>query len=238
MSSVLSPCTSKINDQRSKDTFDSHTCLLLIGSHGASKHVQILHFPVGDQAIYYIRTDCQCNSVVGLMGPLPDGYDHAGYTVSEDESSGMMHFRSEREELSRLSFPVDVFAFSRGNVCFAVSKDRQGLPLSLARLCDSFVHIPHMNLYTGDEPLLDTPSCLSILLHEFANWAGYNEREFQGHKFDVTTKRIGCGTKSDDDDAKHNERAVAKAKKDDAAESLVRDAALGTFFGVGNNGDY
>lgn len=67
---------------------------LLPGSHGASKHVQIIDFPVGDQAIDFIRKDCRCNSVVGLMGPLPDGYDDAGCAISEDEASGRMQFRA------------------------------------------------------------------------------------------------------------------------------------------------
>jgi hypothetical protein len=53
---------------------------------------------------------------------------------------------SSRKRLPHKSLPIHARPFST-NVCFLVSKDRRGLPISHARLCDGFVHVPHLNIF-------------------------------------------------------------------------------------------
>jgi len=99
----------------------------------------------------------------------------------------------------RRSYPVSSRPFAAavanppGNICFALSgkeRGRRGLSLALAQQCDVFVHVPHVAIPEDralpmPAPLLDIPSCISIALYHFTNWAGYDERTFQGHKFKV-----------------------------------------------------
>jgi len=174
-------------------------------------------------------------SVVGLLGPLPNGYDHAGHNIHEIE--GRVTFDSTAATLSpHRSFPIETFSFSNGNICFVVAKQRQGLPLSLARLCDAFVHIPHM-AHVTTEPLLDTPSCLSILLHEFTNRAGYSERNFQGHKFDVA--RSMRQRAKDDAQSVRSKRIQDRVDQEAAAEEVIDGGSFGQMlFSANGDGAY
>lgn len=152
------------------------------------------------------------------MGPLPDGYDETGCPVQEEVLSSRLQFchtEDTNDETMKRSFPVDDFEFKPGNVCFAISKMRQGLPVSLSKLCDSFVHIPHSNICAGVEPLLDSPSCLTILLHVYTNWAGYTEHTFQGHKFDVV---LAAPIVHNDDARK--ERVVTRMANELASDAI------------------
>jgi len=130
------------------------------------------------------------------------------------------------------SFPLAAFAFKKGNICFAVSKLRQGLPHSLAKYCDSFVHVPHINLHS-DRPLLDSPACLSILLHEYSSWAGYDERTFQGHKFEVVRPQQ---TDVDDAARKHAERAAKSTALAQEAGEAMGDTGK-QLFGMDHDGE-
>jgi len=52
------------------------------GSHGASKHINIIAFPTASQAVQYLRQDLGCDTLLGLLGGLPNGYDDTnGYPV-------------------------------------------------------------------------------------------------------------------------------------------------------------
>ena len=53
---------------------------------------------------------------------------------------------SSTQRLPQKSLPIHTRPFST-NVCFLVSKDRRGLPISHARMCDGFVHVPHLNIF-------------------------------------------------------------------------------------------
>jgi hypothetical protein len=217
------------------------------GSHGASKHVQIIAFPTGHQAITYLRHDCQCASIVGLMGPLPGGYDEAGAIVlpfTDESSTGVTMMRGKNvdriddtlnDHTQRRSYPVHAFSFTPGNICFVISKSRSGLPSSLFELCESYVHIAHSTFCAGDDWLLDTPSCLSILLHMYTNWANYDERTFQGHKFEVARRHPDEITIDED---KQQHRASARIARLEKVETVVNATALGTFFGDESNSDY
>lgn len=112
--------------------------------------------------------------------------------------------------LSNKSYPIHTRPFSK-HVCFIVSKDKHGLPISQARLCDGFVHVPHLDIFginPSKEPtaikdistkeidtssqstlqqsvpqsLLDTATTLSITLHHYTAWAGYTERQFEDNQ--------------------------------------------------------
>lgn len=221
------------------------------GSHGASKNVDIIACPTIDQAVAFLRgPDCSCRSFVGLLGAVPDGYNKDGYLVHEDasdkgiEMARVLKHPEDRKVLSVRSYPVSTCPFSPGNVCIVLSKERQGLPLALARQCDHLVHVPHVAIEMGDEtketpPLLDTQSCISITLHHFTNWAGYDEQTFQGHKFQVTRPDQG-----DADDPDHailaKERADGRLELQQAAEEAVQGGGLLSMFGADDEaqGDY
>lgn len=224
----------------------------LPGSHGASKHVQIVAFPTAKQAVLFLKEEYQCQSFVGLLGCVPTDNKHGclggstradGCRVSIVSSTGNAEVSqddarstgddsdlvtvavSERGEaitydgrsdppsvvttnsaaakLPR-SFPVFESRFGvddsnnsksvAGNICFVVGgRKANGLPLSLARHCDVFVHVPHAAIQpskpstTSPPLLLDLQSCLSIVLHHFSQWAKYDEHTFAGHKFEVPT---------------------------------------------------
>ena len=98
------------------------------------------------------------------------------------------------------SRPFDVSATLH---CFVFSKFQLGMPISLAQVCDFFVHVPHRSciLSTTDNDtkedeekkvkppmqILDRHACLSIVLHHFSEWAGYEERKLDGHKYQLET---------------------------------------------------
>ena len=104
------------------------------------------------------------------------------------------------------SLPISARPFPSDDVCFLLSKDKRGLPLSQARLCSSFIHVPHLSFDNDPSPtmkqhplqtipetngtqithstLLDTATTLSIVLHHYTAWAGYEERSFaENQKF-------------------------------------------------------
>jgi hypothetical protein len=191
----------------------------------------IMAFPVGEQAVDYLRNVCQCQSIVGLLGPLPDGYHERGYPVVLDDLSGTMRCSDNASITAKRSFPVDALEFAKGNICFVISKSRPGLPVRLATFCDTFAHVPHSTVYSDSEMLLDTASCLSILLHTYTSWANYDERTFQGCKFQVAhSEQVAV------DNAKQLARASDRAARDRAIES---DVMNNTMFGHdGNDGDY
>ena len=46
--------------------------------------------------------------------------------------------------LPQRSFPIHTRPFS-SDVCFLLSRDKRGLPISQARMCSGFVHVPHLS---------------------------------------------------------------------------------------------
>jgi hypothetical protein len=191
----------------------------------------IVAFPVGEQAIDYLRNVCQCQSIVGLLGPLPDGYDERGNPVVSDMASGTMRCSGKASSTTIRSFPVDALEFAKGNICFVISKSRPGLPVRLAKFCDTFVHVPHSTVYSDSDMLLDTASCLSILLHTYTSRANYDERTFQGCKFQVArSEQVAV------DNAKQLARASDRAARDHTVESDMMNNTL--FRHDDSDGDY
>ncbi len=155
--------------------------------------------------------------------------------VSVDEKSS-----SSTEDQSYtypISHPIHRRPFEAGNVCFSISKRHGGLPVEQARYCDMFVHIvtdtPVYNNISGGGNLnqdttirtaelsiggfVDSQTCLSICLHHFSAFAGYQERDFVGQKFQVEV-RLGR-----DDEEKirriREERRLQREKEQEEADA-------------------
>jgi hypothetical protein len=156
----------------------------LLGSHGASKHVKIIAYPTVEKAEQFIRRDLYCKSIVGLMGPIPNAYEEVECEASQDDTKLVFAFNATRSSLNSISIPLQNISFVSGNICFAIDKERQGLPLSIGRLCDVLVHIPHSSI-AGAITLLNAPTCLSIVLDTLMRSFSHAESSFQGQKFSV-----------------------------------------------------
>eukprot|EP00891_Asterochloris_glomerata_P002037 jgi/Astpho2/2037/e_gw1.00038.287.1_t len=82
----------------------------------------------------------------------------------------------------------------QGNTAFMVGNEGDGLSEKQMALCDSFVYIPQYGEGTAS---LNVTVAASIVLHNFAVWAQFSERQRSGYKYDVavppprTTKRGG-----------------------------------------------
>lgn len=215
------------------DTCSTH------GSHGAAKHVSMVAFPTVDQAVSYLRDECDCKSMVGILGGVADAYDTSGYSVLEENENHVVSVEEATDEtaVTKRSYPIHCRPFLKGNCCFVISKNPKGLPNSLASQCNFFVHVPHINV-TDDEPsrLLDAPSCLSIALHHFTTWAQYDERDFQEHKYEVGMAQQRT---SDEKEATRLARAEARQRFEEACEDAIGADAIGGMFGEdAGGGDY
>ena len=210
------------------------------GSHGAAKHVSRVSFPGVEQAVSYLRDECHCKSLVGILGGVANAHDVNGYSVVEENAVFNVVVRKETidQSTAKRSYPIHSRPFCDGNCCFVVSKRPKGLPTSLASQCDFFVHIPHVNVMNDDNlHLLDTPSCLSITLHHFTAWANYDERGFQGHKYEkAMTQQLSSEAK---EAARLGRLEVRRQQMEEANEYTVgEDAITGTFGAKTDDGDY
>uniref|UniRef100_A0A7S1YY15 tRNA/rRNA methyltransferase SpoU type domain-containing protein n=1 Tax=Ditylum brightwellii TaxID=49249 RepID=A0A7S1YY15_9STRA len=229
------------------------------GSHGAAKHVSIVAFPTFDQAVQYLRKKCDCTSFVGLLG----GYCHeeeeavAGLELSTDLVVPMpLKQASEKTQFSQqkiTSWSIQKRSFQKGNNCFILSKNWRGLPKNHAIHCDSFVHIPQISVLPKDDDIqiemapfqfLDVPSCLSIALHHFTAWARFQERNFEGQKFQVVRKQHHRILKSNSNDEDESLSICKKARieaeqKQQQEECMEMDTYTGGLFdSTTNSSDY
>ena len=101
-----------------------------------------------------------------------------------------------------------------GPTAFMMGNEGQGLSERHIQLCDSFVYIPQ---YGGGTASLNVAVAASIVLHQFAVWAGYTERSRHGFKFDVAER------------PKRRDRRghVPLTAEEAAAVRAARDAARG-----------
>ncbi len=182
------------------------------GSHGASKHVELLSFHTHAAAIHTIQQELGFTIVGLLQGaagayatqevhcvasketllPLPLLVQVKPPTTPDESSSSSLPLEHSLPK----SIPLHCRPFA-SRTCLAVGKRTKGLPLSLATLCDVLVHIPTCDL-PGQEGLLTVEASMSIVLHEFALWAGYgrhsnggNVVHYQGQKYQVEKKQRG-----------------------------------------------
>mmetsp|Transcript_3356 Transcript_3356/g.7163 ORF Transcript_3356/g.7163 Transcript_3356/m.7163 type:complete len:349 (-) Transcript_3356:35-1081(-) len=149
------------------------------------------------------------NSDTGYVSLIPPNYKEgiSGHGKSHNNPkkwNNIEYKQSTNSVIPCRSLSVHLRQFA-SEVCFLVSKDKRGFPIPQARLCDGFVHVPHLSLEDADDwlqslqshawhrpsktaistaTLLDTASTFSIVLHHFTAWAKYEERTFsQNHKF-------------------------------------------------------
>mmetsp|Transcript_34807 Transcript_34807/g.77387 ORF Transcript_34807/g.77387 Transcript_34807/m.77387 type:complete len:211 (+) Transcript_34807:59-691(+) len=80
--------------------------------------------------------------------------------------------------------PVHEHPFT-GPTAFMLGNEGQGLSPKQIAQCDSFVYIPQHGPGTAS---LNVAVAASIVLHHFALWAGYAEREREGFKFVVAER--------------------------------------------------
>lgn len=217
------------------------------GSHGASKHVKILAFPTASQAIASLRGANQSAvSVIGVLGGVPLGVEidnQKTFPISTDPVSGQAqildHSIGEHQSVfaGKESLPIGSWPFDEFKIhCFAICKSKRGLSVGLANVCDKFIHLPHKDMGRGfnDGPILDVPSCLSIVLHHHSEWAGRSERNFQGHKFELERSHQETINQSE---IRRNERKEKQLQLREEMES--NQASLATFFmDSGGTADY
>eukprot|EP00980_Cylindrotheca_fusiformis_P030261 scaffold24613_cov176-Cylindrotheca_fusiformis.AAC.5 len=222
------------------------------GSHGASKHVELVSFPTHQQAVDTLKQHDY--DLVGILGGVANADDEAGYDTEESEQSSNIdktsteHFvtvssssKGDSGGSRSKSYPVHCRPFSN-YTCFVVGKRAVGLPLRLAKFCQRFVHISHQaelkNQTASENSLncvawLNLESCVSIVLHEFSAWAGFHSEHYQGQKYKVL--RIVKGAPQNRD-AKRNER---KRKMEERSQEAASEGALGNLFRPeDDDGDY
>jgi len=220
------------------------------GSHGASKHVEILAFATAAQAVNSLGCGDRSNVLlIGILGGVPVGEGFEFYKqqfpvfndAESDHANLMLHENTTNPKLvlkGRMSYPISSWPFDDSKInCFALCKSRRGLTPSLAEHCDTFMHIPHGDMGKGfqDSALLDVPSCLSIALHHFSEWAGHSERNFDGHKFELDRSHrsaIDCGVARRQERQEKKQRLLEESKIDDRP-------SVSSFFDIdGESADY
>lgn len=225
--------------------YDESRSMLYSGSHGASKHVQLIAFPTVSSAMNFLRTECRCTNVIGLLGAFAESFSSHGYDVVTNEVSQLVPllFTSHLgiEQPSRRSFPVTAFPFPTGNTCLVFGRSAQGLGAAIAEPCTAFVHVPHERVDDSDKrnerlpgttdsspALLDAQSSLSIVLHHWTRAAQYEERCFSGHKFAVASVHSQSVERQARQQLQDNRRQL-KCENDERAEEALSDGWLGLF---------
>ena len=242
------------------------------GSHGADKHVKLVAFGTAAQAVAYNDDDDGSVLVIGLLGAFPNGYRQSGYPVvyqqkdNDNKNLAVPLLESpppdENKSCTLLgtSYPIHVLSSianddnnnnpiasirSARTICIAISKDRLGLPVTLAQQCHVFCHIPCVALF-GDSgqgpPLLDCPATLTIALHHLAEKnAGYDEATFRGHKFQVVRPAMSTTAIKQEQLQRRQHR---EETLHEAAMEMESSATLGSLLwktvndGDGSDGDY
>ena len=112
----------------------------------------------------------------------------------------------------------------RGSTAFILGNEGDGLLPFAAKVCDSFVYIPH---HGGGTASLNVACAASIVVHRFAEWAGYAERAREGEKFVVAELPEKRGAVTEDDLDTREWRRARRAAREDAAERAMEHGALG-----------
>jgi len=187
--------------------------------------------------------------IAGAFGGDGDVFSSDGATVYADADTGFATLsprdakskEKKQDVLPHKSYPIHTRPFS-SDVCFLLSKDKRGLPISHARICDSFVHVPQICLDTDDSDadaqpriiqsnLLETATIYSIVLHHFTAWANYDERSFaENQKFIKDTKsdmrRRLCRRYGDNHTKKEKDYAEDESQTEDG---LILEPSGGAF---------
>ncbi|KAI7843549.1 hypothetical protein COHA_002791 [Chlorella ohadii] len=115
---------------------------------------------------------------------------------------------------------VHSFPF-KGNTAFMLGNEGAGLNEKQLALCDAFIYIPQYGAGTAS---LNVAVAASIILHHFANWAGYPERQREGQKFVVAERPQRTGPRNSVP-LTAEQLAAEKARRAAAVASADADAA-------------
>jgi hypothetical protein len=170
------------------------------GSHGANKHVEIVSFPTFQQASDFVKGR-NVGSIIGILGDASfskgdhdDDREVFADNVWDIVNAGPRSPLPADESRYPCSRPVHLRPFRKNeDVCFLISKKAIGIPIDQGKYCDGFVHISTSTPFVSDTEdgvdvmygLIDSQTALSICLHHFAAFSGYEERDFLGQKFQV-----------------------------------------------------
>mmetsp|Transcript_13400 Transcript_13400/g.24239 ORF Transcript_13400/g.24239 Transcript_13400/m.24239 type:complete len:86 (+) Transcript_13400:274-531(+) len=80
------------------------------------------------------------------------------------------------------------------------------------------------------------PPCLSIVIHQFAAWANYDKRGFQGHKYEkAMTQQLSSEAK---EAARLGRLEVRRQQLEEANEYSIGVDTIGILEQSADNGDY
>ncbi|GIL69060.1 hypothetical protein Vretifemale_42, partial [Volvox reticuliferus] len=120
-------------------------------------------------------------------------------------------------EICEGALPVQEHPFT-GATAFLLGNEGQGLSERQMALCDGFVYIPQHGAGTAS---LNVAVAASIVLHHFAVWAAYPEREREGFKFKVADRpprTMARGVVRETDDVVRQQRQQRRADVAAAAD--------------------
>ncbi|KAL3796947.1 hypothetical protein HJC23_000700 [Cyclotella cryptica] len=130
------------------------TIIGILGAYGggdeifSTKGVQVYEHSTGFVSIVPPADDADDSCFESCRGQISDSAESRQSNTQACSLERDIRIPSTQRMLPK-SFPIHSRSFST-NVCFLVSKDRRGLPASHARMCDGFVHVPHMNIFDNN----------------------------------------------------------------------------------------
>ncbi|KAL3916592.1 MAG: hypothetical protein SGILL_005108 [Bacillariaceae sp.] len=226
------------------------------GSHGASKHVELVPFQTHEAAVKHLVNE-EGFKLVGLLKGVPQSNDEdmdqdsspvckeeieawSGRTnvTKLEEIVNVAASSTKRNTLlpDRNSSPVHLRKFS-ARTCLVVDKKSRGLSWSLAQHCHSFMHLPHYPSINKKQAVTNE-ACLSIALYEFTMWAGFNDQSYKGQKYHV--KQVQKGAKDDAAmlERRHKEREQKIEEQQAEADELGAMSSSIFTEDQSNEGDY
>jgi len=97
-----------------------------------------------------------------------------------------------------------------GNTAFVLGNEGHGMTAQQKEICDGFVYIKQFGRGTAS---LNVAVASSIVMHEFAKWAEYEETAREGEKFIVASRPRRRGKKGIASGSNYSEDSVRKARE-------------------------
>ncbi|KXZ46246.1 hypothetical protein GPECTOR_45g116 [Gonium pectorale] len=191
------------------------------GSHGSDAHVAFRHYENLQQ--------CVQASWVPHTRTAPSPYGPVYLVFVPQHLKEAEGCRVLGIEICSGALPVHEHPFT-GPTAFLLGNEGQGLSEKQMALCDGFVYIPQHGPGTASLNVRVAVAA-SIVLHHFAIWAAYPEREREGYKYVVADKPLRTmarGVVRDSDEAVREQRQRRRAE---AAEAEEGGAWGGGLFG-------
>ncbi|MEM9940131.1 MAG: TrmH family RNA methyltransferase [Planctomycetota bacterium] len=139
---------------------------------------------------YLIRTANAMGSQIIMVGRKNFG---KGGAVGQTRNTPVQHFLALQDaaahvkklgcdivgiEIMPESNPIGSLPFTR-STAFMFGNEGEGLVKSQRKLCDSFVYVPQF----GTAVSMNVNAATAIVLHRFAEWAGFQETARDGYQF-------------------------------------------------------